>query len=397
MAALKICDLTQFYSPRSGGVKRYVHEKIAFIEAHRPADEHVLVVPGPRNEVTSSGRSRIYSIRSPLVSRATQYRALLDLRAVEHVVEREKPDLIESADPYQVAWKAAALAQLRRIPAVAFYHSHFPESYLRRPAERLGEKVGAAMMRGARHYVRKLYNRFDATLVPSPQLSALLTDWGVQNVRTVDLGVNTDLFRPRPDDAVVTRRTHGIPPDRAVLLYVGRLAPEKNTGCLFAAFALLNVRRPGAFQLVVVGDGQQRQQLRALTSSTGAVTWLQYCADSGELAQLYRAADILVHPGMQETFGLVTLESQACGTPVLGIRGSSMERIVLHDQQRWATENTPAALADAIEAMTGQNCAALGATAAQLVAERYSWERVFERLFCIYREVCENYKWDSEG
>ena len=389
---MKICDLTQFYSPRSGGVKRYVHEKIAFIQAERPGDEHVLVVPGPRNDIAAAQRSRIYSIRAPLISRATRYRALLNLRAVEEIVERERPDIIESADPYQIAWKAAALRRTHDIPAVAFYHSHFAGSYLRRPAELLGKRIGAALVRGAQHYTGTLYNRFDATLVPAPQLANVLAAWGVQNTRVVDLGVNTGVFRPDAGGEQATRNAHGIAADAVVLLYVGRLAYEKNTHTLFDAFALLANRRPSAFHLIVVGDGQQRQELRDVMSKSAGITWLPYCTDSAQLAQLYRAADIFVHPGMEETFGLVTLESQACGTPVLGIRGSLMERIVLHDQQWWALENTPAAVAAAIEAMSKQDCAALGRAAAALVAERYAWPRVFERLFCIYRDVCENYK-----
>ena len=97
---MKICDLTQFYSPLSGGVKRYVHEKIAYINNHAPGDEHVLVVPGEKTESRSNGRSRIYSVHSPLLSRTSRYRALLNLRAIEEILERERPDLIESSDPY---------------------------------------------------------------------------------------------------------------------------------------------------------------------------------------------------------------------------------------------------------------------------------------------------------
>ncbi len=73
---MKVCDLTQFYSPLSGGVKRYVHEKIAFVRKHRPEDEHILVVPGAKDEVTRDDRSRTYAIRSPLVSMAPKSRAL---------------------------------------------------------------------------------------------------------------------------------------------------------------------------------------------------------------------------------------------------------------------------------------------------------------------------------
>ena len=74
-----------------------------------------------------------------------------------------------------------------------------------------------------------------------------------------------------------------------------------------------------------------------------------YCAEPRRLAALYRAADLFVHPGVQETFGLVTLEAQACGTPVIGIRGSYMDRIIHSDQALWARENSAEALAAAIE------------------------------------------------
>jgi alpha-1,6-mannosyltransferase len=111
-----------------------------------------------------------------------------------------------------------------------------------------------------------------------------------------------------------------------------------------------------------------------------------------ELARFYRAADVFVHPGTQETFGLVALESQACGTPVVGIYGSNMDRIIFHEQDSWARESSPEALADSIEKFSAGDLRALGAGAAKVAAERHAWPRVFERLFCIYREVCANYK-----
>jgi alpha-1,6-mannosyltransferase len=78
------------------------------------------------------------------------------------------------------------------------------------------------------------------------------------------------------------------------------------------------------------------------------------------LARYYRAADLFVHPSVQETFGLVALESQACGTPVVGIRGSYMDNVICHDQQSWARGNSGEALADAIVAASTNKLAALG-------------------------------------
>ncbi len=394
---MKLCDLTQFYSPRSGGVKRYVHEKIASIDKYSLATEHVLIVPGPKTAVKSSGRSRIYSIHSPLLSRTSRYRALLNLRAVEEILERERPDIIESSDPYQVGWKAIAIGRSLKIPVVGFYHSHFPEAYLRGSISFLGKRGAHRAMKLTRDYVRKLYNQFQATLVPSELLAELLSEWGVRNVRVVPLGVNVEIFHPSAKGTAGTRISLGIASDQRFLLYVGRLAKEKNTKMLFDAFELLQRRQPGEYHLVVIGDGPQRNQLRQLQNRTdGAVSWIRYCADSADLARFYRAADLFVHPGIQETFGLVALESQACGTPVVGIRGSYMDRIIFHEQEWWARKNTAEALTDAIQALSLKKLQMLGSGAAGRAGEDYAWPRVFEQLFCIYREVCSNYTGDRK-
>jgi alpha-1,6-mannosyltransferase len=389
---MKICDLTQFYSPLSGGVKRYVHEKIAYISNCSPDDTHVLIVPGAKTELTTNGRSRVYSIRSPLVSRSSRYRALLNLRAIEEILEGERPDLIESSDPYQIGWKAIAAGRALRVPVVGFYHSHFPEAYLRGGTNFLGNRGTQRAMTLTRAYVRKLYNRFQATLVPSERLSELLSEWGVSNVRPVRLGVNIGVFKPVPDDGAATRQSLGVGRGQTLLLYAGRLAREKNTPTLFRAFELLYQRRHNKFHLLVIGDGPQRSKVQKLQRRIGNISWISYCSDSVDLARYYRAADLFVHPSVQETFGLVALESQACGTPVVGIRGSYMDRIICHDQKSWAQKNSPDALADAIEDFSAKKLSALGKTAAGATERLYSWPRVFEELFCIYREVRANYR-----
>ena len=389
---MKICDLTQFYSPLSGGVKRYVHEKIAYINNGSSDDAHVLIVPGQKTEVTTCARSRVYSIRSPLVSRSSRYRALLNLRAIEEILERELPDLIESSDPYQIGWKAIAVGRALRVPVVGFYHSHFPEAYLRGGTKLLGKGGAQRALKLTRAYVRKLYNCFQATLVPSETLGDLLSEWGVRNVRPVRLGVNTCVFKSVPDDRAATRQSLGVGNGQTLLLYAGRLAREKNTQTLVRAFELLRQGDQNKFHLVVIGDGPQRNKVQKLQRRIGNVSWLSYCSDSVDLARYYRAADLFVHPGVQETFGLVALESQACGTPVVGIRGSYMDGIICHDQKSWAQKNSPDALADAIEEFSARKLSALGKTAAGTTERLYSWPRVFEELFCIYREVRANYR-----
>jgi alpha-1,6-mannosyltransferase len=395
---VKVCDVTQFYSPLSGGVKRYVHEKIAYLEQHSPQDEHVLIVPGPRTESSCNARSRIYSVYSPLVSRTSRYRALLNLRAVEEIIARERPDIIESSDPYQVAWRALRIGRGLRVPVVAFYHSHFPEAYLRTSAKYFGKRITRVVMNFSAGYVRDLYNQFAATLVPSDKLAEVLQQWGVANLRVVQLGVNTAVFNPQIDGVATTRSSLGVATDQTLLLYVGRLAREKNTRMLFDAFEILHRRHPDDFHLLVIGDGPDRDRLQwAQRRSDNAISWLRYCTNSADLARYYRAANLFVHPGVQETFGLVALESQACGTPVVGIRGSYMDRIIFHEQESWAGRNTPEALAEAIDESSRKKLAILGKAAAKSAGATHSWTQVFAQLFCIYREVCANYHLPPHG
>jgi alpha-1,6-mannosyltransferase len=393
---MKICDITQFYSPVSGGVKRYLHEKLDYIERHTSCDQDALIVPGQKTQVEIRGRSRIYSIRSPLISRAGRYRALVNLRAVGQILKRERPDIIESGDPYQLGWRAVRSGRGLGVPVVGFYHSHFPEAYLRASARLLGKRAAGRVMKLSRGYVRRLYNRFAATLVASDRIAQVLREWGVHNVHVVKLGVNIDVFHPGGNDREPIRHSLGVRPGPKLLLYVGRLAKEKNTARLFKAFAILTERAPNGFHLLVIGEGPQRKQLGELQARHRNVSWIRYCGDPDELARYYRAADLFVHPGVQETFGLVALESQACGTPVVGIRGSAMDDLIFHDQSDWAHENRTEALSDAIERMAARDLPALGKQAGEQAARLHSWPKVFERLFCIYREVCANYKGHSQ-
>lgn len=387
---MKICDLTQFYSPVSGGVKRYISEKVAWMRRRRPDDRHVLIIPGERTECREEDLSRVYTIRSPLVSRTARYRAMLNLSAIEEILERERPDVIESGDPYQVAWKALASGDALHIPVVGFYHSHFPEAYLRTIGKFFGPIAVEITRDVAQRYVRELYSRFAATIVPSPALAGVLQSWGVQNTVLGELGVDTQIFHPGAgaEERAEMRRTLNIPEGDILLLYVGRLSSEKNVTTLFDAFSLL-ASEPGGnrYTLLVTGDGPERRHLDALCKNCANARRLPYQTDGRQLARLYRAADLFVHPGVQETFGLVTLESQACGTPVVGIRGSYMDRIIFTDQNHWAHENSPEALAAAIRRMARRDTAADGVKAATHVRKAYDWDCVFARLFDVYGNV----------
>ena len=162
---------------------------------HRPDCQHLVIVPGEKTESFGDNLVRTHTIASPLLSRTSRYRALTKLHLIEEVLEKERPDIIESGDPYQVAWKAVASGRGLDIPVVGFYHSHFPEAYFRTIAKFFGPLAVSVTDEICRKYVTSLYNRFECTFVPSPVLAKLLCSWGVERIHTVDLGVDADAVR----------------------------------------------------------------------------------------------------------------------------------------------------------------------------------------------------------
>jgi alpha-1,6-mannosyltransferase len=125
---------------------------------------------------------------------------------------------------------------------------------------------------------------------------------------------------------------------------------------------------------------------------TNSITWLPYCQSPTELADFYRAANLFVHPGMHETFGLVTLESQACGTPVITIQGNPMDRLLVMTSSYGAKKNTSHSLAEAIDSFFTLGMEEKRVEIAAFIKSHYDWSHVYKKLFSIYRHVIASYR-----
>lgn len=386
---MKICDVTQFYSPKSGGIKRFLNEKRRYVQ-QSTQDEHYLIIPGPENSYQQEGRLHTYTIRSPRIQKTSEYRILLNTNRIEQILYQIEPDLIESGDPYHLPWICQKVGRRLHIPVCGFYHSHFPEAYLRTILKYAGSWFSDVAMAYSQDYILSLYNQFSRTLVPSPGLAKLLQEWGLDNVVSLPLGVDEQVFTPGEKE-LNFRKEWGIPENAKLLLYVGRLAPEKNVTTLLKAFEILHQKDP-SYCLIVVGDGPLRRQLPATREKTQALVWKSYIDQPQELAQFYRNVDLFVHPGVCEVFGLVTLEAQAAGCPVVGIRGSNMDTQVMGGLEHWAGVNTPKGLADAIEKMIALDRVSLGQSVSQKVRERYGWKSVLQRLWQEYEAMITEMK-----
>jgi alpha-1,6-mannosyltransferase len=227
----------------------------------------------------------------------------------------------------------------------------------------------------------------NATVVASRRLREALEGMGLRRLVTIPLGTDTELFQPA-DGREAVRAELGVPKEAMLLLYVGRLGNEKNLPALLQMVDRL-LRAGSSVHLAVAGDGERRDRVRRRARSGRGVSWLGYCTSTTRLAELYSAADLVVHAGTAETFGLSALEAQACGTRVLAVRGGGVDEAVEGENPTvLARSAAPDDLADGVRRVQslGEGPEARIRRRERIVA-RFPVRRTFEALMRLYEHL----------
>jgi alpha-1,6-mannosyltransferase len=357
-----LVDATLFYSPTSGGVKRYLSAKHGWLAAHT-SWEHTIVVPGRDTHLERGG---VCTLSGYPVPATFNYRLPLNPRRWIRLLDALEPTLIEAGDVFHPAWAGWLVAQRRGIPLVGFYHSNLPQLLGRR-------LLGTEPM--LRRYVRWLYERCELVFAPSRVMCEYLRNLGVPHVVHQPLGVDAEVFHPaRRRDTL--RESLGLPARSRVLVYAGRFAEEKNLPVLLQAFARLG--KP--YHLLLIGGGRRARP-------AANVTMMPYRGDSHELAQWIASADALVHAGTKETFGLVILEAMACGRPVVAARAGAFPEFVDEMVGALAEPHSAAGMAAAIASLYERDLDAVGAAARARVLRHFTWSRAFHTQLAAYASL----------
>jgi alpha-1,6-mannosyltransferase len=178
-----------------------------------------------------------------------------------------------------------------------------------------------------------------------------------------------------------------LPADSRLLLYAGRLAREKNVRVLIDMMDLL--AEDGREHLLIVGDGELRRTVMDAAERRDDMTWMPYCDTADRLADLYSAADLFVHAGTSETFGLGLLESQACGTPAVAVHGGGGDETLRGESRPLSARNAdPRAMAAAVREGLGRpEDETTRRARAERTARRFSTGETFRKLSNLYLEL----------
>lgn len=366
---LRIALVTETYPPEVNGVALTV----ARIADGLRQRGHQLQLVRPRQDGDAAPRGRELLLRGAPIPCYPHLR--LGLPAARRLREAWcgwRPDLVHVATEGPLGASAVRVARELELPLTSDFRTNF-QAYSAH--YRMGWLRGAILA-----YLRRFHNRTGCTMVPTEALRAELQAAGFERTLVVARGVDTQLFDPaRRSEAL--RQHWGVATDARVVLYVGRLAAEKNLDALLQAFAAMR-RIDAGLRLVLVGDGPLRGALQ------------QRCPEalfagqrSGiDLAAHYASADLFLFPSLTETFGNVTPEAMASGLPVLAFDHAAAGQLIEHGHSGWlAPHGDGAAFVQLAQTLAREPAAARRAgQAARLAALELGWDGIVRQIEAVF-------------
>lgn len=256
---------------------------------------------------------------------------------LRHWAQR-RPDVVHIATEGPLGWSALRAARRLRLAITSDFRTNFHTYSGHYRMSWLHEPIAA--------YLRGFHNRTAYTMVPTPALRSELEVLGFERMLVVARGVDTACYGPsHRSDAL--RSDWGAGPGDIVVLYVGRLAREKNLDTLLLAFKAMRGVNP-RLRLVLVGDGPLRAELQARCPDAvfaGVRT-------GHDLAAHYASGDLLLFPSLTETYGNVTLEAMASGVPAVAYNYAAAAQLIEHGRNGMLVSfGNPAAFMSTAEAL----------------------------------------------
>ncbi len=284
-------------------------------------------------------------------------------------------DVIHAATPGPVGMVAVLIARTLGLPLVASYHTDLPRlGYFLTSDHIVRESLWT--------YVRGFYNQAEIIFCPSRAVQDDLERHGVRaRFENLDQAIDSTLFMPGRRNDEVRRVLGG---GKKVLLWVGRMSPEKGLDFLALAYNRLRRQRDDV-RLVLVGDGPYREQLEQLLPGA---SFLGY-RTGDELATIYASADVFVFPARAETFGQVLLEAAASGLPAVVTAGIGVDENVAPGETAFVVAPGDATgFVAALERLLDDEPARrrMGLAARERALQR-SWPATFSHMREVYRSM----------
>ncbi|WP_239614853.1 glycosyltransferase family 4 protein [Cohnella mopanensis] len=321
MSEFRLALFTDTYSPEVNGVAKTLERWIGYLR--KQGIECIVFAPSrPRKEKTvSETAERLVSL--PFFLYPECRLAVPQTGNVERKLLSFNPTVVHVATPFGTGMAGRYLAMKHGIPLMASHHTHFVR-YL--PFYNL-QWMGKLLWR----YLHWFHRPCARIYVPSRSVLEECRNDGWDGLEVWSRGVDTERFHPRVDREALLREA-GMPSSRFVILYAGRIAPEKQTEVAIEAVARFVSKTGADVEFVIAGDGPSASEIKSLASKRGVNARFLGAVPQPTLQKWMAASDVLLFPSATETFGNVLLEAMACGLPVLAAAGGAVPDTIRHGE-----------------------------------------------------------------
>jgi len=330
---MKILFISDVYFPRINGVSTSIE---TFRHELRKLG-HTVHLIAPDYMAPSADESDIMRVPSRQLPFDPEDRLMKFNRVMAHLekLRGEHYDIIHIQTPFVAHYLGIKLSRLLDIPCMETYHTFF-EEYLHHYIPFLSKAVMGAV---ARRFSRHQGNSLAGMVVPSGPMMEALRRYGVTTrAEVIPTGLEPESFMR--GDGAAFRSKYGIAEERPVLLFVGRVAYEKNIGFLLQVVDRVRHDIPEVL-LLIAGEGPARDGLENEADALGLaenIMFIGYLDRHTELNNCYRSADIFVFSSKTETQGLVLLEAMAQGVPVVSIAEMGTRDVLREGCGVWIAE-----------------------------------------------------------
>lgn len=320
---MKILLTTDTWTPTVNGVVTSTVNLRAELTA-RGHDVRVLTLAGGCHTQQADGVTFLGSLNAGLIYPGARLRAPALDNALQELIAWQ-PDVVHSQCEFSTFAPARRIARACGAPLIHTYHTVYEDyTHYFSPSRRMGRRLAAL-------FTRAVCASADAVIAPTPKIQRLLRSYGVQcPVRVIPTGLDLRRFTAAPDPAL--RTSLGLPDRGPVLLYLGRLAKEKNIAELIAAMPDI----PGA-ALLIVGDGPERPALEAQTEALDLAGRVIFAGmvPPAQVPRYYALADAFVSASTSEAQGLTYIEALAAGLPLLCRADPCVEALIRPGEGGW--------------------------------------------------------------
>lgn len=324
---MKVLFLSDVYYPRINGVSTSIRNSKINLE-RLGHSVHLIAPEYPFDTNKEKWITRIPSMSIPF-DPEDRLMSYFKIRKLSNWIKKENFDIIHIHTPFVAHYFGLHLKNFLNIPCVETYHTFF-EDYLHLYIPWL-PKIFSKWF--ARRLSKRQCNKVDAVISPSPQMADILKKYGVStSCEVIPTGIQASFFTQR--DKKVFRTQYNIPLNKKVLLYVGRVAKEKNIEFLINVLNVLSQEDKDII-LMITGQGPAEQEIEKKIISLNLqekVKKLPYLDQENELPQCYAGADIFVFSSKTETQGIVPLEAMAQGTPVVAIAELGIASVIKDEE-----------------------------------------------------------------